>query len=128
MFDYYALSVIFSPLPLAKECKKYVKLFTTLFVRIKIVFVICYFFSSLKSVNPLMPIATFLGRSFWNLQGTFIKVKFEFHFFIFFLRCKGKKFFFPCIKYRLGTYSKDRAVVSVLMGPYIYNRVINNTL
>ncbi len=74
-------------------------------------------------INPLMPLATFFGRFCWNLQGMLIKDKFEFHFFIFSRRPQGKKWFFSCIKYLLGTYSFHRAVVYVLTGSYIQNRI-----
>jgi hypothetical protein len=44
-------------------------------------------------INPLVTIATFLSRSYLNLQGMWSMVKTEFYFFCFFFKLKITKIF-----------------------------------
>jgi hypothetical protein len=44
-------------------------------------------------INPLVTIATFLGRSYLNLQGMWSMVKTEFYFFCLFFKLKITKIF-----------------------------------
>ncbi len=48
---------------------------------------------SALSLNPLVTIATFFGRSYLNLQGMWNMVKTEFHFFCLFFKLKITKIF-----------------------------------
>ncbi len=53
--------------------------------------ILFYFVKSI--INPLVTIATFLSRSYLNLQGMWSMAKTEFHFFCFFLKLKITKIF-----------------------------------
>jgi hypothetical protein len=53
----------------------------------------CSLLTSGLRINPLVTIATFLGRTYLNLQGMWSMVKTEFHFFVVFFKLKITKIF-----------------------------------